>query len=164
MALIYQCSLVLLSIVFLLLCKCSAQKTENISIICDTGATCATCFRELVNSAITPEKNQLNMQKAFFPPESANPVYVVVHYSFIGREEVETWYWSMSQYYASFHPLPVYQFTSLFFGDFKFRTKELNLTLGKSCFGASIDNMMLLTQRVNQLNRVNACKAYSILV
>ena len=151
MAIIYRCCLVLLNIVFLLLCKCSAQKTENISEICDTGATCATCFRQLVNSAITPEQNQLNMQKAFFPPDVANPVYVVVHYYDITKmKENKTWYWAESQYYASFHPLPVYQFTSLFFGDFKFRVKELSLMLESDCFKALPEYMMLLTQRVNK--------------
>ena len=148
MAIIYRCCL---NIIFLLLCRCSAQKTEKIGDICGNETTCATCFRRLVNSAITPEQNQFEMQEAFFPPEVANPVYVVVHYSFIGREENVTWYWSQSQYYASFHPLPVYQLTSLFFGDFKFHTEELSLTLESDCFEAPEQYMRLLTQRVKQI-------------
>ena len=151
---LYQYNLVVLAVACLLLGRCLAQKKEtDADSICDPGmTTCSTCYRELVNNVIGSEVNQFNIQQAFFPPETANPVYVIVHYIFVDEDnnstEEKLWYWSESTYYASFHPLPVYEYMSLFFGDYTFRVKQLNLTLGMECFDATNDSMRLLTQRV----------------
>ncbi len=134
------------------------EKCVQSAVQCDSeNDTCATCFNWLASSIVTPERNQYNMQKAFFPPDTANPVYVTVHYIFVmestGMQIGEKlWFWSESTYYASFHPLRIYQFTSLFFGDFVFRKQNLTLTVQvddeMKCDEASDEFMMLLTQRV----------------
>ena len=134
------------------------MSVECLSVQCDPEAdTCATCFNLLVSSTITPERNQYNMQKAFFPPDTSNPVYVTVHYIFVNESgdavNESLWFWSESTYYASFHPLRIYQFTSLFFGDFVFRKTNLTLTVQTNstmnCNEASDEFMMMLTQRVS---------------
>lgn len=128
------------------------------TVSCDLGEdTCASCFNLLVSRVITPEKNQYNMQKAFFPPDTENPVYVTVHYIFMNGSDMvgeEVWFWSESTYYASFHPLQIYQYTSLFFGDFVFRVRNLTLRIQvdgaeMNCDQASDEFMKMLTQRVS---------------
>ncbi len=40
------------------------------------------CFPHLVKDVITNGRNQYNMQKAFFPPNKANPVFIEIMYYF----------------------------------------------------------------------------------
>lgn len=148
---------VLIFALFLVWQENCAQGQNQDRVQCESQSnTCATCFNLLVSSTITPEQNQYNLQKAFFPPDTSNPVYVTVRYIFMnGRvsKREKLWFWSENTYYASFHPLRIYQFTSLFFGDFVFRKKNLNLTVqvgdnGMDCDMASDEFMIMLTQRV----------------
>ena len=144
------------AIIFLLLCSgCTAQqRRDGISALCDSEAdNCSTCYRRLVCEAITPEMNQFNMQKAFFPADTSNPVYIVVRYSFPGFED-RVFYWSESTYFSLFRPLPVFQYTSLFFGDFDFRRSTLNLTLEADCADVPESNLQFLTQRVSNYNYI----------
>ena len=136
---------------------CSAQQGTT----CDEGYdTCATCFNMLVNKTITSDRNQVNMQNAFFPPQFSPPIYVVVHY-FCGKTDTleQTWFWSAHTFYASFNPLTVHQFTSLFFGDPSYLSSVLNLTLTDECCDILTDKyeetLRLFTQRVR-----TACISY----
>ena len=140
------------SVLVLILCldRCVAQKRDgDITSICNPGPNdCTECYARLAYEAITPQTNQHNMQRAFFPPETSDPVYVVVNYQFNGTNKTKTFYWSESTFFSLFYPLPVYQYTSLFFGDYEFRRRTLNLTLIEDCANASDTNMQFLTQRV----------------
>ena len=122
---------------------CVAQVPMNCSIF--EVDSCLT-YRRLVCETITSQGNQFNMQNAFFPADTSSPVYIIVNYDFVGSRK--TFYWSASTFFSLFHPLPVYQFTSLFFGDYEFRKGTLNLTLPTDCASASDDNLQFLTQRV----------------
>ena len=133
---------------FLFWSGCVAQKPDNnTTAFCKPGGnSCSECYRRLVYEAIIPERNQFNMQRVFFPADTSNPVYVTVNFDF-GRNNRKTFYWSASTFFSLFHPLPVYQFTSLFFGDYEFRKRTLNLTLIADCAGAPDYNLQFLTQR-----------------
>ena len=141
---------VVLSFVTLLI-LCSPQLETNFT--CDEGHdTCLTCFNMLVSKTITSDRNQYNMQRAFFPPEYSPPIYVIVQYSCASKEDQSTWFWSAYAFYALFNPLSVHQFTSLFFSDPTYLTSTLELTLADECCGILADEynetMRLLTQRV----------------
>lgn len=150
-------SIVVLHFIFFMIHHEHCVLGQNVS--CDSVKdTCTTCFNLLVSNTITPERNQYNLQKAFFPADTANPVYVTVHYVFMDGSNLvgeKLWFWSESSYYATFHPLQIYQYTSLFFGDFDIHRKDLNLTIQvdnvtMNCDKASDEFMMLLTQRVRE--------------
>ena len=126
---------------------CVAKKNEG-EFCKPGGSNCSECYRRLVYEAITPEENQFSMQNAFFPDDTSNPVYVVVNFDF-GESGRKTFYWSESTFFSLFHPLPVYQFTSLFFGDYEFRKATLNLTLIADCADAPDNQLQFLTQRVS---------------
>ena len=114
---------------------------------------CLECFNRLAYETLYPSQNQLNLQKAFFPPDEAPPVFVIITYNYkfpngsIEKRE-KTWFWSASTYYI-YQPLAMLQFTSLFFADPEFRTKELALTLPMKCIGVDNSNMQFLSQRVS---------------
>ena len=139
--------LLVLQLFFFLLCW-QEYCAQDCSKECNTTSdSCFICFNRLVCETIKPRQNQYNLQRAFFPPDKENPVYVTVHYIFPNGGQ-KTWFWSESTYFALFHPLPIYQLTSLFFGDFNFRKEELTLHLKADCQQAEDPFMMLLTQRV----------------
>ncbi len=110
---------------------------------------CSKCYSLLVANVTDDDRNQFNLQYAFFPPNYTSPVFVTVYYRYDndpGSEQV--WFWSTSTFYL-FHPLHVFQFTSLFFSDVELDTAELYLTLHPDCQNATEDSMKLLTQRVS---------------
>ena len=123
---------------------------------CQGEDNCISCYRYLVNEVLSSDKNEFNLQIAFFPPDQSDPAFVTIFYDYfndtgeIDRDVYKTkiWYWTTSTYYL-FQPLPVLQYTSLFFSAPAFRHTTLNLTLNASCYNASGDHMMLLTQRVS---------------
>lgn len=43
---------------------------------------CSTCYDLLENELIVSDKNRFNLQQAFFPPSTSNPVFVMVSYYF----------------------------------------------------------------------------------
>ena len=126
------------------------------------NSTCADCYNYLVYNVLKSDENHYNMQKAFFPPESADgpPVSVIVYYNyeddsgFIDPSLQKVWFWTASAFYH-FQPLGVLQFTSLFFADPSLRIQRLHLTLHADCANVSEDYMRLLTQRVSHLNNYN---------
>ena len=115
---------------------------------------CVSCYGYLVKEVLSSDKNQFNLQMAFFPPSQSDPAFVTIFYDYfndtgkIDPDKTKIWYWSTSTYYL-FQPLPVLQYTSLFFSDPALRHTTLKLKLNASCYGAHDDHMMLLTQRVS---------------
>ena len=51
---------------------------------CDPGEEndCSRCFDVLVNQVVVNDRNRYNLQRAFFPPNEANPVFVNITYFF----------------------------------------------------------------------------------
>ena len=131
---------------------CSTQQ-DKINLTCDGDNSCTTCFNMLAHKTITSSRNEYNMQRAFFPPDKAPPIYVIVHY-FCGKNKnkKQTWFWSANTFYALFNPLTVYQFTSLFFGEPSYLYATLELTLADECCDILVNEhnktMRLFTQRV----------------
>ena len=112
------------------------------------GSDCSTCYLLLVSEAIKGNENHYNIQKTFFPPNKSSPSFVTVRYLFSGSNGTNVWFWSAAFFYI-FHPLHVFQFTSLFFSDINLHSSEVNLTLPLNCSEASNDYFRLLTQRVS---------------
>ena len=122
------------------------------------------CFPQLVKDVITNGRNQYNMQKAFFPPNKANPVFIEIMYYFSLNDLAngstnysdtsvgEAWYWSESTFYL-FQPIESLQFTSLLFTDNQLRKEFLTLYMPRNCYKENDierDEMIqLLTQRVS---------------
>ncbi len=127
----------------------------------DDEYNCTKCYNLLVWNVLKSSKNRYNLTRAFFPPNTSNPVSVIVYYDFKDENEdiedskQQLWFWSTSTYYH-FQPLSVLQYTSLFFTDLSNRIGYLNITLDIKCSGNEKEagdyrNMMqLLTQRVRK--------------
>ncbi len=128
----------------------------------DDEYECTKCYNLLVWNVLKSSKNRYNLLRAFFTPDTSNPVSVIVYYDFkdengiIDDSKQQLWFWSTSTYYH-FQPLSVLQYTSLFFTDISNRIGYLNITLDIGCSG-SVENakdyrdmMQLLTQRVRKL-------------
>ena len=142
---------------------------------CDPGEEddCAKCYDALVNELIINDRNRYNLQKAFFPPDVENPVFVTVTYIFARNRTgdgstnytetgpSETWIWTLSSTYL-FQPLESIQFTSLLFSDPSLRENNVTLYLKPLCQNSSKDYRLLLTQRVsmNILDSLHACMVY----
>ncbi len=119
---------------------------------------CTKCYNLLVWNMLNSSENQYNLSRAFFPPDLANPVFVIVYYDFkeengiIDDSKQQIWFWSTSTYYH-FQPLSVLLYTSLFFTDLSYRVRYLNITLDIKCSGSEDDYrdmIQLLTQRVRR--------------
>lgn len=127
---------------------------------------CTECYDLLVYNVLKLDINRYNMQRIFFPPGKANPLYVIVYYRYTGEENEmnneSIWFWTEYTFY-NYQPIPVLQFTSLFFTDPNFRVSELDITLDGECRNASIEYMQLLTQRVriNYLCSYNVCTSHN---
>ena len=123
---------------------------------------CAQCYDLLVYNVLKSDVNRYNMQRAFFPPQKANPVYVIVYYNFeedkIDNATLNIWFWTEYTFY-NFQPIPVLQFTSLFFTDPAMRMSTLNITVDADCKNASTDFVQLLTQRVKYIAIALKCMA-----
>ena len=126
------------------------------SLSCEPGEEddCSNCYKVLVSQVIDNDENQFRIQNTFFPPNKSAPVFVTVYYhykdAFKGSlsKEAEVWFWSTSTFYL-YHPLHVFQFTSLFFSDMNLLSSTVNLTLNSTCKDAHLDHKRLLTQRVS---------------
>ena len=128
---------------------------------CDPGEDdCSKCYDLLANELIVSDKNRFNMQKAFFPPHKANPVFVTVRYHFIRNntgptnfsatnpDNTRIWFWTQSFFYL-FQPIQSLQLTSLLFSDTLSSSSVVDLYLQPECNQSSIEMMQLLTQRVS---------------
>ncbi len=127
----------------------------------DDEYNCTKCYNLLVWNVLKSSKNRYSLSRTFFPPDTSNPVSVIVYYDFkdengnIDDSKQQLWFWSTSTYYH-FQPLSVLQYTSLFFTDISNRIRYLNIILDIECSGNEKEagdyrNMMqLLTQRVRK--------------
>ncbi len=95
-----------------------------------------------------------HVQKTFFPPDRAPPVFVIVTYNYIDEYENSVnstlWFWSASTFYL-YHPIHVFQFTSLLFSDISHEIASVSLHLSVDCINATMEHMRLLTQRVSSV-------------
>ena len=121
--------------------------------ICEAEAkSCSQCYAALVKHVLMNDMNQFNLQNTFFPPNKSSPAFVTITYEYYQDNEplneTEIWFWSTSDFYI-YHPISVFQFSSLLFSDINKLSSELTLTLNQSCKSASIEFKRLLTQRVS---------------
>ena len=157
----YFIVLLVLSTAVLMQSASSAENsTSSDSVKCDPGyEQCSQCYDLLVNELIVSDRNRFNLQKAFFPPMTTNPVFVTVRYYFIrnatgqtnfsSNEEPQLWFWTESTFYL-FQPIESLQFTSLLFADtILSESRTVDLYLQPECEESSTDMMQLLTQRVS---------------
>ena len=133
---------------------------------CDDGEETrknCTCYKNLIDQLLSSDRNQYNLQQAFFPPNRATPVFVAVTYYFSLHGSVdgstnyfdtsvsESWHWTTSTFYL-LQPMESLQFTSLLFTDSHLRKEKVSLYLERACYQVGNirrDEMMqLLTQRV----------------
>ena len=128
---------------------------DNGTVICEPGEEddCSKCYAVLVANVVEHDRNLFEIQNVFFPPNDSPPVFVTVTYEFKDIDDddpadTEVWFWTTSTFYL-FQPLPVFQFTSLFFSDTQLRSSVAHLTLPRQCYYANESHMILLTERVS---------------
>ena len=146
----------LTKLVAVLLClynHCCAQPAQE-KFNCNgrPNDSCSVCFNRLASETVSSDKNQYELQRAFLPPDTSNPVFIKVTYKFVGNSSTaqeKVWYWSTSTFYVLFQPPAILQFSSLFFTDPAFLTDNLTLVLPLECYNADDQFMRLLTQRVS---------------
>lgn len=124
---------------------------------CEPGKeSCRECYLTLVKELFGNDGNVFNLSYVFTSPVRDEPSAVVVNYHFRfdngTPDEVDTWFWAQSGAYI-LHPLFIFQFISLFFGNPKPIYEEVvNVTLNATeCYGVqkNLLHMTLLTQRVS---------------
>ena len=118
-------------------------------------AECSTSYKALVVNLLKNLTNFFNMQMTFFPADGTTPDFVIVTYHYNPESNVSSpevnetvWFWSSAVYFF-YHPIKIFQFTSLAFSDPLLQQSKLELYLPAECSGASNDSMQLLTQRVS---------------
>lgn len=132
--------------------QCNSPAGQNVS-------NCTTCFKALAEELLQSDTNVYNLQMTFFSPNGAGiPVFVSVRYKYIVSEDGGTddadsaltrvYFWSSAIYFF-FHPVRIFQFTSLMFSDPSLRMTNLELLLPVRCYNTSNDFLTLLTQRVS---------------
>ena len=110
---------------------------------------CITCYKGLVKELLKDDRNFYNLQRTFFPPNSVSPVFVTITYQYDNDTfDDKIFFWSSAIYFI-FHPVRVFQFTSLLFSDPALRYDETVLFLPSKCYGTNDKHMILLTQRVS---------------
>ena len=139
---------------YLLLLLPFQTAADEFEVTCKAEAkSCSQCYAALVKHVLTNDSNQFQIQNTFFPPDKASPAFVTIFYEYYEDDETspnttEIWYWSTSTFYI-YHPLTVFQFTSLLFSDISKLTSYLTLKLDLACNDASLAYKRLLTQRVS---------------
>ena len=149
-----------LFLLFAVICNFNrATAHGEIDIKCEND-TCTKCYKTLATELLKNADNYIALQNTFFPPDDSSPDFVVVTYIYdINSTQTNLlnnsiWFWSSSAYFF-YHPLRVFQFTSLGFSDPSLRQRSISLLLPATCYdskGNTIpgsDNMKLLTQRVS---------------
>ena len=133
----------------------SGQAVNSNEIKCDQGNSCTLCYKSLVDEVLSRDTNVYNLQQTFFSPNGSVPVFVIVRYYYLDESNVVintdkpvVFFWSSAIYFF-FHPVNIFQFTSLLFSDPALRNATLCLYLNASCNGAQNEHMILLTQRVS---------------
>jgi hypothetical protein len=145
------------ALLLLLTVICNFSKTTaygEIDIKCEND-TCSKCYETLATNLLQNADNYIALQNTFFPPDNNGPDFVIVTYNYLSEAEpqVQTitsqiWFWSSSAYFF-YHPLRVFQCTSLGFSDPSLKQRNITLYLPAMCYENS--NMKLLTQRVCEL-------------
>ena len=124
---------------------------------CEPGKeSCRDCYFALAQALLGNDGNVFNLSYVFTSPVRDEPSSVVINYHFRfdngTPDDVHTWFWAQSGAYI-LHPLFVFQFISLFFGNPKpIYEQEVNVTLNATeCYGVQekLEYMILLTQRVS---------------
>ena len=128
---------------------------------CEPGMdTCSGCYSVLFNEVFINDRNRYNLQRAFFPADNTNPVFVTVRYYFTRNmsgngstdysltSPSEIWYWTQSTFYL-FQPIFSLEYTSLLFTDTSLRESKISLFLQPDCLDADSAMMELFTQRVS---------------
>lgn len=140
-----------LAISIILLVFIEDARSSQIAVECH-NESCSTCYTSLVKELLKDDRNYLTLQKIFFPPISDTPVFLEVVYEYgSSTENTKTFFWSSAVYFF-FHPVRIFQFTSLLFSDPSLRYDTIELHLPGQCVEADNDAMMLLTQRVSYYN------------
>ena len=127
---------------------------EDPLIKCDKGNSCTQCYKSLVIEVLSRDSNVYNLQQTFFAPSGSVPVFVTVRYHYVNESnhvmnpDSPVVYFCLSAIYFFFHPVKIFQFTSLLFSDPALQTESLDIQLDASCNGTSEEYMTLLTQRV----------------
>ena len=141
------------SFVVLVVILCCKEMTCSEEVL-ESDAECSTSYKSLVKVLMNDDRNSYNLQRTFFPPISTSPVFVAVTYMYNNSNNVtsvtKTFFWSSAVYFF-FHPVRIFQFTSLLFSDPSLRYNEITLFLPEDCYAASDNFMLLLTQRVSQI-------------
>ena len=169
----YNTIKMLIKIVFLLLATTyKATAFGEIDIECENNA-CTKCYKTLATELLKNADNYIALQSTFFPPDDSGPDFVIVTYLYdqydvneielitMQNSSSQVWFWSSSAYFF-YHPLRVFQFTSLGFSDPSLRQRSVSLHLPTTCYDPeenytrsdysnSGSFMKLLTQRVSCL-------------
>ena len=146
MATLIRGSFIILVLLLALHCKKVMCRPEI-----DEFDACNTSYTSLAKALLDDDRNFYTMQSTFFPPISTSPVFIAVTYVYNNSvNNNRTFFWSSAVYFF-FHPVRIFQFTSLLFSDPSLRYNETTLYLPEDCRGTSDDFMLLLTQRVSQV-------------
>lgn len=141
----------------------------EIDIECEND-TCTKCYKTLATELLKNADNYIALQNTFFPPDDSGPDFVIVTYIYdINSTQTNLlnnsiWFWSSSAYFF-YHPLRVFQFTSLGFSDPSLRQRSISLHLPATCYASKgnsnpgSDNMKLLTQRVSYKSSYNSYRS-----
>ena len=120
-------------------------------------AECSKSYKALIVNLLKNSTNFFNMQMVFFPANGTTPDFVIITYHYdsdINASSPEpevnktVWFWSSAVYFF-YHPIRIFQFTSLMFSDPLLQQSNLELYLPAECSKATDDYMKLLTQRVS---------------
>ena len=111
-------------------------------------------YRALATELLKDDRNFYNLQNVFFPPNDGSPVFVAVKYHYFDDDNdatssINTTYFWSSAVYFFFHPVRVFQFTSLLLSDPSLRYGEIHLFLPANYSNVNSSCMVLLTQRVS---------------
>ena len=132
---------------------------------CSPGKdSCRDCYISLAQHLFQNDDNVFNLSKAFFPPDTNTPEFVVVRYHFqnTSTDTVKTWFWAASASYF-IYPLATFQFLSLFFGKPEaYWTAEVDVVLNATeCEGVRMQHLTMLTQRVSRIYIILTISYYS---
>ena len=134
-----------------------AMDSLNSTISQTIEADCSKSYKALVINLLKNSINFFNMQMVFFPANGTTPDFVIITYHYdldSNASSVEpevnkiVWFWSSAVYFF-YHPIRIFQFTSLVFSDPLLQQSNLELYLPAECSNATDDYMKLLTQRVS---------------
>ena len=123
----------------------------------DSQAPCY-IYKALATELLEDDRNFYNLQNVFFSPNSGSPVFVTVTYHYEDNNATSSstaiYFWSSAVYFF-FHPVRIFQFTSLLFSDPALRFDKVDLYVSANYSSVGSDCMILLTQRVSHFFLLN---------